>query len=152
MMLIVVLLSICVLKKVKCLLETKFALWQIINNEVVGTRLKNPKEVKKDSLEAGEVGYLTAAINLLAMLMSETLLPVLKNLPFEPLAGYRKLRSMVYCGLYPTDNSRYNDLRDALEKLKLNDSSILVESSKALGFGFRLGFRFITIWMLFKKD
>ena len=63
-------------------------------------------------------------------------------LQMEPLAGYRRLNPMVYCGLYPIDTAKYNDLREALEKLELNDSALQYEpeTSQALGFGFRCGF------------
>lgn len=110
--------------------------------DVVELGIKNPKEVKKTSLKAGEVGYLCASIKSIQDVNVGDTITLEANPAKEPLPGYRKMNSMVYCGLYPTDNAKYNDLRDALEKLKLNDSSLSfeAESSKALGFGFRLGF------------
>lgn len=110
--------------------------------DVVELGIKNPKEVKKTSLKAGEVGYLCASIKSIQDVNVGDTITLEVNPAKEPLPGYRKMNSMVYCGLYPTDNAKYNDLRDALEKLKLNDSSLSfeAESSKALGFGFRLGF------------
>ena len=110
--------------------------------EVVELGIRNPKEVKKDCLSSGEVGYLCASIKSIKdVSVGDTITDALKPAD-EPLSGYRKMNPMVYCGLYPTDNAKYNDLRDALEKLQLNDSSLTfeAESSKALGFGFRLGF------------
>lgn len=110
--------------------------------EVVELGVKTPKEVKVNQLEAGEVGYLCAAIKSIQDVnVGDTI--TLSDRPCDkPLPGYRKMQSMVYCGLYPTDNAKYNDLRDALEKLRLNDASLTYEpeTSKALGFGFRLGF------------
>ena len=95
-----------------------------------------------EELPAGMVGYITASIkNLKSTQVGDTVTN--ENRPCsEPLPGYRKVRSMVYCGLYPADGSKYGDLRDALEKLQLNDASLNfeAETSVALGFGFRCGF------------
>ena len=94
------------------------------------------------SLSAGEVGYLTASIkNVKDTQVGDTITTV-DNPAAEPLPGYRPARSMVYCGIYTEDGSKYPDLRDALDKLKLNDASLAFEpeSSVALGFGFRCGF------------
>ena len=104
--------------------------------------VRNPKEVKKNELVAGEVGWVAAAIKSIKdVTVGDTLTH--KDRPaIAPLSGYRKMNPMVYCGLYPTDSARYNDLRDALEKLQLNDASLQfeAETSQALGFGFRCGF------------
>lgn len=110
--------------------------------EVVELGVKTPKEVKRQSLQAGEVGYVCAAIKSIRDISIGDTITLSQNPAKEALTGYRKMNPMVYCGLYPTDNAKYNDLRDALEKLQLNDSSLVfeAESSKALGFGFRLGF------------
>ena len=110
--------------------------------EVTEVGVKTPGEVKKDRLEAGEVGYICASIKSIQDIhIGDTITHTHKPCA-EALPGYRKMNPMVYCGMYPTDNNKYNDLRDALEKLQLNDSSLTfeAESSKALGFGFRLGF------------
>ena len=110
--------------------------------EVVELGIKNPKEVKREVLEFGEVGYIACSIKSIRDVEVGDTITNVASPASEPLAGYRKMNPMVYCGLYPTDNARYNDLRDALEKLQLNDSSLTyeAETSKALGFGFRLGF------------
>jgi len=95
-----------------------------------------------DVLEAGMVGYITASIkNLKETAVGDTVTD-LNNPCKEPLIGYKKVNPMVYCGLYPADGAKYQDLRDALEKLQLNDASLQFEpeSSVALGFGFRCGF------------
>ncbi|MBR3005743.1 MAG: translation elongation factor 4, partial [Erysipelotrichaceae bacterium] len=108
--------------------------------EVTEVGVKTPGEVKRNSLSAGEVGYLCASIKSIQDIhIGDTI--TLSDRPCEEaLPGYRKMNPMVYCGMYPTDNNKYNDLRDALEKLQLNDSSLTfeAESSKALGFGFRV--------------
>ena len=95
-----------------------------------------------DELSAGMVGYITASIkNVKDTRVGDTITDA--NRPCaEPLPGYKKVTSMVYCGLYPADGAKYNDLRDALEKLQLNDASLFFEpeTSIALGFGFRCGF------------
>lgn len=110
--------------------------------EVTELGVKTPNEVKKDSLSAGEVGYICASIKSIQDVFIGDTITLAYDPCSEPLPGYRKMNPMVYCGMYPTDNSKYNDLRDALEKLQLNDSSLTfeAESSKALGFGFRIGF------------
>ena len=95
-----------------------------------------------DELTAGMVGYLTASIkNVKDTAVGDTVTDV-DNPCAEPLPGYKKVKSMVYCGMYPADGAKYPDLRDALEKLKLNDASLNYEpeTSIALGFGFRCGF------------
>ena len=95
-----------------------------------------------DKLEAGEVGYIAASIKSLSDIrVGDTI--TLKNMPApEPLPGYKKVNPMVYCGIYPVDGSDYENLKVALEKLKLNDAALEYEpeSSGALGFGFRCGF------------
>ena len=111
--------------------------------EVLEVGVRTPKEVSVDSLDAGEVGYISAAIKTIKdVKVGDTVTGFDSNRAKEPLEGYRKMNPMVYCGLFPVDNARYNDLRDALDKLSLNDSSLVYEpeSSQALGFGFRCGF------------
>ncbi len=101
-----------------------------------------PKPMKLDKLEVGDVGYLTAAIKNVSDSRVGDTITLSKNPATEPLPGYRRLNPMVFCGLYPVDASKYNDLREALERLELNDSSLQyeAETSQALGFGFRCGF------------
>ena len=96
----------------------------------------------KDALGAGEVGYITASIKTVADTQVGDTITSIENPAAEPLPGYRPVQPMVYSGVYPADGAKYQDLRDALEKLKLNDASMSyeLESSIALGFGFRCGF------------
>ena len=95
-----------------------------------------------DCLEAGEVGYLAASIKTVSEARVGDTITKIDNPAQEPLAGYRKVNPVVFCGIYPADGAHYEDLREALEKLQLNDASLLYEpeTSKALGFGFRCGF------------
>jgi GTP-binding protein LepA len=95
-----------------------------------------------EELSAGMVGYMTASIKNVKDTMVGDTITDLDHPCAEPLPGYKKVTSMVYCGLYPADGAKYNDLRDALEKLQLNDASLHFEpeTSIALGFGFRCGF------------
>ena len=96
----------------------------------------------RDALGAGEVGYITASIKTVSDTKVGDTITGLENPAAEPLPGYRQVQPMVYSGIYPADGAKYQDLRDALEKLKLNDASFVyeLESSIALGFGFRCGF------------
>ena len=98
--------------------------------------------VPRDALGAGEVGYITASIKTVADTQVGDTITALENPASEPLPGYRAVQPMVFSGVYPADGARYQDLREALEKLKLNDASMSyeLESSIALGFGFRCGF------------
>lgn len=102
----------------------------------------SPKATPMDELTVGDVGYLTAAIKNVGDSRVGDTITSAKNGATEPLPGYRRLNPMVYCGLYPIDSSKFNDLREALEKLELNDSALQFEpeTSQALGFGFRCGF------------
>ena len=104
--------------------------------------LRHPYEEKMDELVAGEVGYLAAQIKDIRDVHTGDTITLSCNPTEIPLPGYRKMNPMVYCGLYPVDSKRYEDLKDSLEKLCLNDSSLHFEpeTSKALGFGFRCGF------------
>ena len=104
--------------------------------------LRHPYEEKMDELVAGEVGYLAAQIKDIRDVHTGDTITLSCNPTETPLPGYRKMNPMVYCGLYPVDSKRYEDLKDSLEKLCLNDSSLHFEpeNSKALGFGFRCGF------------
>lgn len=110
--------------------------------DVVEVGVFNPKTQLLDELTVGDVGFLTASIKHVGDTRVGDTITSAKNPATEPLAGYRKMNPMVYCGLYPIDASKFNDLRDALEKLELNDSALQFEpeTSQALGFGFRCGF------------
>lgn len=114
------------------------------NHEYLVTEvgIRTPGEVKRESLSAGEVGYLAAQIKDIKDVHSGETITLASKPALEPLPGYRKILPMVYCGLYPVDSKRYGDLKDALEKLSLNDASLQfeAEASQALGFGFRCGF------------
>lgn len=110
--------------------------------EVTEVGVFKPNPVIVDELDAGQVGFLAAAIkNVKDARVGDTITDV-NNPADEALPGYRKATPMVYCGLYPVENSDYDNLRDALEKLQLNDASLVFEpeTSVALGFGFRCGF------------
>lgn len=102
----------------------------------------SPKSVVRDFLMVGDVGYITASIKTVQDTRVGDTVTLADNPAAEALPGYRKMNPMVYCGLYPIDTSRYNDLREALEKLQLNDAALQFEpeTSQALGFGFRCGF------------
>ncbi len=102
----------------------------------------SPKEVKVDKLKAGEVGCICASIKSINDVKVGDTITNADNPASEPLPGYKPMKPMVFCGLYPIESSRYPELREALEKLKLNDASLEFEpeTSKALGFGFRCGF------------
>ena len=109
--------------------------------EVVELGKHNPYEIKVNSLSAGEVGYLCASIKSVSDIkVGDTI--TLSNNPGKLLDGYKPMKPMVFCGLYPTESNKYTDLRIALEKLKLNDAALSFEpeTSVALGFGFRCGF------------
>lgn len=102
----------------------------------------SPKAIQRDALMVGDVGYITAAIKTVKDTQVGDTVTLANNPAQEALEGYRQMNPMVYCGLYPIDTSRYNDLREALEKLQLNDAAFQFEpeTSQALGFGFRCGF------------
>ncbi|MGE7921910.1 translation elongation factor 4 [Viridibacillus arvi] len=110
--------------------------------EVVEVGVSTPKPTLCKELTVGDVGFLTASIKNVGDTRVGDTITLANNPAVKPLAGYRKLNPMVYCGLYPIDTAKYNDLRDALEKLELNDSALQYEpeTSQALGFGFRCGF------------
>ena len=114
------------------------------NKEYLVTELgiRTPKEIKVNELCSGEVGYLAAQIKDIRDVHPGETVTLVNNPAKEALPGYRKMNPMVYCGLYPVDSKKYLDLKDALEKLTLNDASLTfeAETSQALGFGFRCGF------------
>ncbi|MDE6617516.1 MAG: translation elongation factor 4 [Clostridiales bacterium] len=101
-----------------------------------------PKPVPIDRLSAGDVGYLCASIKSIADTAPGDTITYANNPTAEPCPGYKKVKPVVYSGIYPADGSKYEDLKDALERLKLNDASLFYEpeTSSALGFGFRCGF------------
>ena len=109
--------------------------------EVVELGKHTPQEKKVNTLSAGEVGYLCASIKSVSDIkVGDTI--TLSKMPGEALSGYKPMKPMVFCGLYPTESNKYTLLRDALEKLKLNDAALSFEpeTSVSLGFGFRCGF------------
>ena len=110
--------------------------------DVISLSINTPEEKNVKSLKAGEVGYLYASIKSISDVHVGDTITLEKNPATKALPGYKPMKSMVYSGLYPIDSSKFEDLREALEKLKLNDSALVYEpeTSKALGFGFRCGF------------
>lgn len=110
--------------------------------EVTEVGVMSPNAKKRDYLMAGDVGYLTASIKDIQTTHSGDTVTLVDNPADEPLPGYQPMTPMVYSGLYPSDNAKYGDLREALEKLQLNDAALTFEpeTSQALGFGYRVGF------------
>ena len=110
--------------------------------EVTEVGVSSPHPVKKDILIAGDVGYLTANIKSVRETRVGDTITSVAHPTAEPLPGYRQIPPMVYSGMYPVDNSKYDDLKEALQKLQLNDAALEFEpeTSTALGFGFRCGF------------
>ncbi|SJZ63144.1 GTP-binding protein LepA [Pilibacter termitis] len=110
--------------------------------EVTEVGVFSPKAIGRDYLMVGDVGYLAASIKTVQDTRVGDTITLKDNPAKEALDGYRQLNPMVFCGLYPIDTARYNDLREALEKLQLNDAALQFEpeTSQALGFGFRCGF------------
>ena len=110
--------------------------------EVTEVGVSSPHPVKKEILIAGDVGYLTANIKSVRETRVGDTITSAENPTAEPLPGYRQIPPMVYSGMYPVDNSKYDDLKEALQKLQLNDAALEFEpeTSTALGFGFRCGF------------
>jgi len=109
--------------------------------EVLELGYMKPQRCPAKELKTGEVGYLAASIKEVCQLVGDTI-TLVENPAKEALPGYKKAVPMVFCGMYPVDNDQYHELKDSLDKLKLNDSSITFEpeTSSALGFGFRCGF------------
>ena len=110
--------------------------------EVTEVGVSSPHPVKKDMLIAGDVGYLTANIKSVRETRVGDTITSAENPTEKPLPGYRQIPPMVYSGMYPVDNQKYDDLKEALQKLQLNDAALEFEpeTSQALGFGFRCGF------------
>lgn len=110
--------------------------------EVVELGINNPTEKKVKELTTGEVGYLCASIKSIEDVKVGDTITLAKAPAEKPLSGYKTMKPMVFCGIYPIESNKYPELRDALEKLKLNDASLQFEpeTSQALGFGYRCGF------------
>ena len=111
-------------------------------HEVVELGIHNPKEIIKKELVAGEVGYISGSVKSIGDIKVGDTITLESNSAKEVLPGYKPMKPMVFCGLYPLESNKYPMLREALEKLKLNDAALEFEpeTSKALGFGFRCGF------------
>lgn len=110
--------------------------------EVLELGIRNPNEIQTKKLECGDVGWVAASIKSIRDIQVGDTITLVSNPAEKPLEGYRRLNPMVYCGLYPSDAQKYEDLHDALDKLQLSDASLQYEpeTSQALGFGFRCGF------------
>ncbi len=110
--------------------------------EVTELGVHTPKEKKLDTLESGEVGYIVASIKSITSVEVGDTITLEKNKATSPLEGYKKMKPMVYSGLFPVEPNQYESLKEAIEKLKLNDAALTYEpeNSSALGFGFRMGF------------
>ncbi len=137
-----VLVSICI-KNGKIQVGDKIEMMETgASYEVLGLSINTPKEKQVKSLEVGEVGYLYASIKSISDVHVGDTITTTENRALSKLPGYKPMRPTVYSGIYPIDANMFEDLRDALEKLSLNDASLTFEpeTSKALGFGFRCGF------------
>jgi len=110
--------------------------------EVTEVGVYSPGQKKRDYLTVGDVGYIAASIKDINNVQVGDTITFVDTPTKEPLPGYRRLKPMVYCGLFPVDNDKYQELKEGLERLKLNDASLIYEpeTSQALGFGFRAGF------------
>ena len=111
-------------------------------HDVTELGINSPKQQIKEYLTAGEVGYICGSIKSISDIKVGDTITLESNPATEKLPGYKPMKPMVFCGLYPVESNRYTDLREALEKLKLNDAALefIPETSEALGFGFRCGF------------
>ncbi len=111
-------------------------------HEIVELGVKTPKEEKYKELVSGEVGFIAAAIKDISTISVGDTITVKSNEAKDALAGYKEMKPMVFSGIFPNEPNRYEDLKEALEKLKLNDAALTYEpeTSEALGFGFRIGF------------
>lgn len=110
--------------------------------EIIELGIRTPNEVKKESLSSGEVGWICASIKDISKVAVGDTITLTSNKADEPLAGYKPMKPMVYSGIFPIEPNKFEDLKEALNKLKLNDSALTFEpeTSDALGFGFRTGF------------
>jgi GTP-binding protein LepA len=110
--------------------------------DVTEVGIFNPKMQVKDELKAGDVGYITASIKTISDIRVGDTITHVDNQTAEPMPGYKEVQPVVFCGIFPVDGAKYNELKDALAKLQLNDASLQYspEVSQALGFGFRCGF------------
>ena len=110
--------------------------------EVTELGIHNPREVHVESLKSGEVGYFCAAIKDIASVSVGDTVTLKRNPALVPIQGYQPMKPMVYSGIFPVEPNRYEALKEAFEKLKLNDAALTIEpeTSDALGFGFRVGF------------
>jgi len=110
--------------------------------EIVELGVSSPKEIKKDVIKAGEVGYVCASIKDISKVQVGDTITLVNNPAEEPIKGYQPMKPMVYSGLFPVEPNKFEDLKEALNKLKLNDAALSfeAETSDALGFGFRTGF------------
>ena len=112
------------------------------NFEITELGVHTPKEKKLESLESGEVGYISASIKDITSVEVGDTITLQNNKATSPLEGYKKMKPMVYSGIFPVEPNQYETLKEAIEKLKLNDAALTFEpeTSEALGFGFRMGF------------
>ena len=110
--------------------------------EITELGVHTPREQHKSSLQSGEVGYFTASIKEISQIEVGDTITLANNSALEPIVGYKKMKPMVYSGIFPIEPNKYEALKSAFEKLKLNDSALTIEleTSDALGFGFRVGF------------
>ncbi len=136
---------VALIKVVDGKLKVKDTILMMANNtsfEITELGVHTPKEKKLDVLESGEVGYIAASIKDITSVEVGDTITLKENEAASPLAGYKKMKPMVYSGIFPVEPNQYENLKEAIEKLKLNDAALTYEpeTSEALGFGFRMGF------------
>ena len=136
---------VALIKVVDGKLKGKDTILMMANNtsfEITELGVHTPKEKKLDVLESGEVGYIAASIKDITSVEVGDTITLKENEAASPLAGYKKMKPMVYSGIFPVEPNQYENLKEAIEKLKLNDAALTYEpeTSEALGFGFRMGF------------